>query len=395
MKILHTSDWHLGQNFMNKSRKEEHSSFLDWLLEIISTQNIDILIVAGDIFDTTTPPSYARELYFNFLAKINQTSIRYVIIIAGNHDSIATLKAPQEILKLLNIFVITSEDIDKDEIIKIYNKEKELEALICGVAFLRDGVVRKSISNQTSLEKSKQLTQGITDYYTNIYNKAKAISSTVPIITTGHFTTVGAKNSDSEREIYIGGTLDIDSSILSNKFDYVALGHLHINQKVQVDNVRYSGSPIPLSFSEASRVKKINIVEFKNKNVEIKEIDIPMFRQLFLLKGDLKTLTQNLKEITDTDSWIEIHIKDDNPYMTNNTLRELGQELGLNILAIKIEQDTKILKSDDIKAINLDDLAPIDIFKKRLSHDNLDKELEDILINEFKIILNEVTYENS
>jgi exonuclease SbcD len=328
------------------------------------------------------------------LAKVNQSSVKYVIIIAGNHDSIATLKAPQKILQLLNIFVITSEDANQDEIIKIYDDNNTLKALICGVAFLRDGVVRKSVSSQTSIEKSKQLTHGIIEYYKNIYKKAKDISSTVPIITTGHFTTVGAKNSESEREIYIGGTLDIDSSMLSQKFDYVALGHLHINQKVQSNNVRYSGSPIPLSFSEGNSIKKVNIVEFKGKDIDVQEIDIPTYRELILLKGDLESLTKSIKQITDKDSWIEVHIKDDNPLLVHQKIRELAEELELNILAIKIEKQTHILHSE-IEAINLDDLSPTDIFRKRISCDNLDKELEDTLINEFKLILDEVRYENS
>lgn len=106
MRLLHTSDWHLGQNFMGKSRLSEHRAFLTWLLDTIDQQQIDALLVVGDIFDTATPPSYARTLYHNFIVELNQRSRCQLVVIGGNHDSVATLHETRDLLQCLNTTVI-------------------------------------------------------------------------------------------------------------------------------------------------------------------------------------------------------------------------------------------------------------------------------------------------
>jgi exonuclease SbcD len=392
MKILHTSDWHLGQSFMGKSRQEEHQVFLTWLLEVIKRKSIDTLIVAGDIFDTATPPNYALEIYYNFLTEVSKSSCENIIITAGNHDSISTLKAPKQLLQALNINLIASGDESENELIEIFNNNK-LEAIVCAVPFLRDYVVRQSLSSQTMSEKEHQLTQGIKKHYEDLYKKALKLSEKkdIPIIATGHLTTVGSKTSESEREIYIGGTLDIDSDFLGKYFDYVALGHLHINQKVGSGHVRYSGSPIPLSFSESSSQKKVNIVEFKNKSLKVSELDIPLYRALISLSGDLDSILKELEDIEDKNSWIEVHLNDQNPFYANQAIREKAKELELTLLAVKIDKTQTALQSEDINAISLDELTPLDLFEYRLEEDALeDKDFVKELIVNFKQVVNEV-----
>ncbi len=193
------------------------------------------------------------------------------------------------------------------------------------------------------------------------------------------------------REIYIGGALDIGSDFFAKDFDYVALGHLHRNQKVGVNHVRYSGSPIALSFSEAGNIKKVNIVTFREKNAEVFEIDIPIFRDLVTLRGDLKSLSQKLMQIENKDSWIEISLDDENPYDANQALRKLSGELTLNILAIKTQRETKAHNVDKINVVSLDELTPQEVFNRRLELDELkDEELKKNLMKNFKIILDEI-----
>ena len=392
MKILHTSDWHLGQNFMGKSREGEHKAFLDWLFKTIEGEGIDVLIVAGDIFDTGTPPNYALELYYNFLTKLSLSSCKNIIITAGNHDSIATLKAPKELLKALNIHVIVSGDENENEIIEIYN-DNELEGVICAVPFLRDYVVRKSIDAQTMDEKEKSLTNGIKEHYKSVFKEALAIvdGREIPIIATGHLTTLGSKTSESEREIYIGSTLDIDSRFLSEYFDFVALGHLHKNQKVGCDNIRYSGSPIPLSFSESLSQKKVNIIEFNKKDISIKELDIPTFRPLLSIRGDVDFIVAKLETIKDKRTWIEVHLYDENPFFANELIRSKAKELELILLAVKIDKIQKALNSEDLNVISLDELNPIDLFQQRMKKDELeDENFANELMKNFKEILMQV-----
>ena len=393
MKILHTSDWHLGQNFMGKSRLEEHEAFLSWLLETIKEKLIDVLLVSGDIFDTGTPPNYALELYYNFLKQLSMIeSLSTSIITAGNHDSISTLKAPKQLLEVLNVHVITSGDEDENIIIPIKIKDK-LEAVVCAVPFLRDSVIRSSLSGQTISDKEKLTNEGIKAYYKNAHDEAKALNTNknLPIIAMGHLTTVGARTSESERDIYIGGTLDIGGDYLANLFDYVALGHLHINQTVTSNHVRYSGSPIALSFSEANQKKKINIVEFIDNKVDVVEIEISQHRKLQVLKGNLESIKKELKTIEDKTTWIEIHLNDENPMFANQAIREYAVELELIILAIKIDRSEKKLEAKELKVTSLDELIPTDVFQKRLELEELeDKEFIEELILNFRQVVEKV-----
>jgi exonuclease SbcD len=392
LKLLHTSDWHLGQKFMGKSREEEHQAFLQWLLETIESENIEALIVAGDIFDTGTPSNYALELYYNFLTKLSSSSCSNVIITAGNHDSIATLKASKQLLKALNVHVITSGDENENEVIEI-NKDGVPKAIVCAVPFLRDYVVRQSMSAETMDDKESALTQGIKEHYIKAHEKAIELcqDQNIPIIATGHLTTVGSRTSESERDIYIGGTLDIGSDFLGKYFDYVALGHLHINQKVGEDHVRYSGSPIPLSFGESSSQKRVNIVEFDNKDLSVSEINIPLYRPLLVIRGDLDSTLNELEQIENKETWIEVHLNDDNPFYANRSIREKAEELELIILAVKIDKTEASLSSESFDVISLDELNPLDVFERRLEQDNLeDEEFKEALVLQFKTLVSEV-----
>jgi DNA repair protein SbcD/Mre11 len=394
LRILHTSDWHLGQIFMGKSRVEEHEAFLFWLLETIKEKQIQVLLVSGDIFDTGTPPNYALELYYNFLKELSSIkTLITTIITAGNHDSISTLKAPKQLLEVLNVHVITSGDEDENVIIPIY-KNEDLKSIICAVPFLRDGVIRKSLGGETISQKEKLANSGIKAYYENCYKKALELKKDkqIPIISMGHLTTVGSRSSQSERDIYIGGTIDIGGDYLASMFDYVALGHLHINQIVgSSSHVRYCGSPIPLSFSESKNTQKVNLVSFETSNLEIEELEIPLFRKLLVIKGNYEVIKNELSKIEDKNSWIEVHIKDDNAMFVNGEIRELASKLELTLLAVKIDKSEKQLKADDLKVISLDELSVEQVFEKRLELEELeDKEFKKELLINFKQIVSKV-----
>lgn len=406
MRILHTSDWHLGQNFMGKSREEEHQAFFIWLLKRIQSEQITLLLVAGDIFDTTTPPNYALELYYNFLKELSTVDNLTTIIVAGNHDSIATLKTSQQLLKALNIHVVTKGDSEEHQIIPIY-KNKKMQALVCAVPFLRDSILRQSQSGEGIREREKFANQAIKEYYEALYQKALKLlkerglnGKDIPIISTGHLTTVGARSSESERDIYIGGTFDIGGDFLGKNFDYVALGHLHINQKVGCEHVRYSGSPIPLSFSEAKSIKKVNIIEFlmpkskraNSKAIEVKTVEIPTHRPLLLLKGSLEEIVVALKAIENQETWIEVQLTDDdNPFASNQTIRDLAKALELTLLAVKINKSEKLLRAKEMNVISLDDLGVSEVFEKRLKMENLEsKDFEKELIQTFNVVLERV-----
>ena len=393
MKILHTSDWHLGQKFMGKSREEEHQAFLSWLVEQIITIKVDLLIVAGDIFDTGTPPNYALELYYRFLTQLLNTQCKTIIILGGNHDSVSTLQTSSPLLKELNIYVVARGDQSEQRVIKCYKDEK-LQAVVCAVPFLRDSVVRKSISGESSKEREKSLQSGIEAYYREIHQEALTLigDKKIPIISTGHLTTVGGKSSDSERDLYIGNSSNIPSDFLSELFDYVALGHLHHAQKISSEYVRYSGSPIPLSFSEAKREKSVTLISFKGEEPTVELLPIPLHRPLYRLKGDKKSLKRQLEAIEEKHGWIEIEVKDENSHATLQAIQEYADELGLTILTKKVTQTEASAHQEEMQMGSLEDVTPYEVFERRLELEGMeDEELKEALRTLFKDIENKVS----
>ncbi|WP_317473970.1 exonuclease subunit SbcD, partial [Cronobacter sakazakii] len=233
MRILHTSDWHLGQNFYAKSRAAEHEAFLDWLLEAAIAHQVDAIIVAGDIFDTGAPPSYARELYNRFVVKLQAANCP-LIVLGGNHDSVATLNESRELLACLNTHVIASAQLTPEtQATLLYRRDGEPGAVLCPVPFLRPRDVLRSLSGQSGREKQQQLLEAISLHYQQSYEAACALRGerNLPIIATGHLTTVGVTKSDAVRDIYIG-TLDAFPADRFPPADYIALGHIHRAQKV-------------------------------------------------------------------------------------------------------------------------------------------------------------------
>lgn len=380
MKILHTSDWHLGQHFMMKSREAEHLGFLNWLIEIVDKQSIDAVIVAGDIFDNASPPSYARKLYSDFIVKLQQTSCNQLVIVSGNHDSVAVLNESKSLLKALNVSVLAGLNDDLSEhIISIKDKSNN-QAIICALPFLRASDVMVSEAGSSVSQKQMSLQQGIKQTYQDIYQLAalqnKDKNKNNPIIATGHLTAVGCSVSDSVRDIYIG-TLSAFPASLFPHFDYIALGHLHRPQKVQKsEHIRYSGSPIALSFDESNHEKSVNIVEF-NEQGELSTLlmTIPNFQKLLVIKGNLETVQALLTTLLEDEQSVWVEVKIQESFYRSDVqaqLNSLVEGSAVDILKIsmpKIDENSQ-WQAEQIET--LDALTPSELFQHRLDcEDNL------------------------
>ena len=329
MRIIHTSDWHLGQYFYGKSRANEHQQFLTWLLNQVKKHNVDAIIVAGDIFDTATPPSYARQMYFNFISEIQSLDC-HLVILAGNHDSVSMLAESKELLGALSTRVIANvSDLENndnlaEQVFILKDSKKEPKAVICAVPFIRPRDVIKSQQGQSASDKSLSLQQAIVNHYQSLFEHAQQLvkesNLELPIIATGHLTALGVTTSDSVRDIYIG-TLE---ALPSNAFppaDYIALGHIHRSQRVgKTEHIRYCGSPIALSFDEAKQDKRVLLVDFENNKLSsVTDIIVPCFQPLAMIKTSLHKLSQAvetlLKELKFSleDSkklWLDIELVD-------------------------------------------------------------------------------------
>ena len=235
MRILHTSDWHLGQHFMGKSRQNEHQALVAWLVNQVEEHQVDVVLIAGDIFDTGSPPSYAREIYNALIVSLHDTGTQLVVL-AGNHDSVATLGESRHLLARLGTHVIPSvADSRESQLLVLKNRAGELGALLCAIPFIRPRDVMQSQAGQSAEEKQLSLQEAIRTHYQELYALAEARRSEydkrLPIVATGHLTTVGASTSESVREIYVGSLEAFPTSAFPPA-DYIALGHIHRPQKV-------------------------------------------------------------------------------------------------------------------------------------------------------------------
>ncbi|WP_394130950.1 exonuclease subunit SbcD [Shewanella maritima] len=310
MRVLHTSDWHLGQYFYGKSRADEHQHFMNWLLNTIKANQVQLLIVAGDIFDTGTPPSYARALYNQFIVDMQQTGCE-LLILGGNHDSVSTLAESQALLSYLNTHVVPGGFSEPEQHVLTMGMESQPQALVCALPFLRARDLISSEAGESGVDKQHKLSLAIAHYYQHCFDHALKLKQqilaeqgvSVPIIATGHLTTVGASSSESVRDIYIG-SLDAFNAAHFPAADYIALGHIHRMQIVaKSEHIRYCGSPIPLSFDElpADQLqsgKHVLLVEFEqDKLKQVQPIAIPLFQPMRAIKGNLQEIEQLVEEL--------------------------------------------------------------------------------------------------
>ena len=274
LTLLHTSDWHLGRRLYGKPRYDEFKQFLDWQLQTLREQKVDVLLIAGDIFDTTAPSNQAQNLYYDFLSQVCHTDCRHVIIVAGNHDSASFLEAPKQLLKAFNIHIIGSmTDTPTDEVITLSDKSGQAELIVMAVPYLRDRDVRTVGHGERLDDKERKLAQGIKAHYAQIADIAIAQQAqlqakykrSIPIVATGHLFTVGGQTmeGDGVRDLYVGSLGSIGAEIFHPQIDYVALGHLHIPQAVGGQpHIRYAGSPIAMGFGESRQQKQVHLLRF-------------------------------------------------------------------------------------------------------------------------------------
>ena len=381
MRILHSSDWHLGQNLLGKSRKDEHDAFLDWLIETMNEEEVDVLLVSGDIFDNATPPNYALEAYYNFLRRVPDTKCRTVVITGGNHDSIATLHAPRELLKYFQVHVIGGGLSLEEEIIIIYGDKGQAIGIICAVPYLRERDVRKSVAGESYEDKGKAYAAGVARHYSDVWNLAVEMriehtgAENIPICAMGHLFIRGGICSDSVREHFVGSLGQISPEVFPQGFDYVALGHLHRSQTVSnIDHIRYSGSPIALSFSEKATEKKVILVDLYERTKDIREITVPERQSLDVVSGELSEIQKALKRISPNGKkpvWIEVLVRSDEwiPDLQGKIMAFADKE-AVEILAIRYDrEDRSRMLTESIQGETLDDLSPENVFDRLLEQE--------------------------
>lgn len=375
MKILHTSDWHLGQKLLYNDREAEHRLALQWLVDYIHRAEINGIIVAGDIFDISNPPNYARRLYYNFLTSLLKSPCRHIVITGGNHDSPAMLDAPKDLLAALNVHVVgaATDPIDQ-EIVEWRNATGQLEAVVAAVPFLRDGDLRFSIAGESGYERAERVRAGILQHYQTLGELVaeRYAQQNIPCIATGHLYVKGTLAAERQDNIYIGDKENIEAGQFPEVFDYVALGHIHRAQAFgAAQRVRYSGSLIPLSFSETKDEKSVYVLHFQDKILtNVETVPAPAFRRLKTIEGTLPEVENALQRFSskgerDLPPWVEVLVHTDRviPQLDVH-LREFTKEMRLELMKIRLQHKYQSL-DNQLEMADLNTLDVLEVFQKK------------------------------
>jgi exonuclease SbcD len=378
MRILHSSDWHIGRTLYGKKRYAEFEAFLDWMAQTLQEQSVDVLVVAGDIFDTTTPSHYAQELYYRFLCKVAASSCRHVIIVAGNHDSPSLLNAPKELLKALNVHVVGSgSETPQDDVIVLRDAQNVPRLIVCAVPYLRDKDIRTVQAGESTEDKERLLIDGIRAHYAAIAQHAEqqrsALGSLLPVIATGHLFAAGGQTIDGDgvRDLYIGSLAHVHAGIFPPTFDYVALGHLHVPQEVDGrQTIQYSGSPLPMGFGEAGQNKSVCLVDLDGRTARVSRLQVPVFQALERIQGDWDDIQRRVRALATFNApvWLEVI------YVGESIMGDLRERLetevagtALDILRVKNSRVVDRVLEQMHHRETLDDLSVDDVFARCLA----------------------------
>ena len=401
MRILHTSDWHLGQHFMGKSRQAEHRALIDWLLAQVDEHAVDAVLVAGDIFDTGAPPSYARELYSQLVVRLHAAGVA-LLLLGGNHDSVAMLGESRELLACLSATVIAAADDPAAQVVVLPQRDGTPGCVVCAIPFIRPRDVLQSQAGQSAEEKQQSLQLAIQNHYQAVHAAAcarrAALESTLgralPLIATGHLTTVGASTSESVREIYVGALEAFPTSAFP-PVDYIALGHIHRPQVVGgIEHIRYCGSPIPLGFDEALQQKEVLLVDLDSTGLKaITALPVPRFQALVAVSGNLESLAgaigaaaaQGTRELP---AWLEVTVAEDD-YLADlpTRIEALTEGWPVEVLRIRRQRGNSAARLAAEASETLDELSPHEVFARRLQQEELAEDLQQALSARFHSIV--------
>ncbi|MDR1222435.1 MAG: exonuclease SbcCD subunit D C-terminal domain-containing protein [Tannerella sp.] len=394
MKIIHTADWHLGQNFYEYDRKAEHACFLTWLKKTVAENRTDVLLIAGDVFDSPNPSAESQKMYFSFLREItNENPNLQIVIIAGNHDSAARLEAPNPLLEDMNITVRgiirrnDSGEIDYEHLIIPLNKG----GYCLAVPYLRQG----------DYPEAGNYSQSVKALYDKLYETAgRKIAGNSrdfqPVIAMGHLQATGSEISENDRSerTVIGGLECVSPEAFSENIAYTALGHLHRGQRVSGrENVRYSGTPIPMSFAEKNNRQGIVLVEILPADpVNIKRIVFEDAVKLICIPqepmppDDVLRIIKELPEgeITGHSPYLElkVHITEPEPSMRHRIEEALkGKTVRLARISAVMQgnkKESNVLALENLQATNPADIAE-KIFEQQYGGEKMPEAMKKLL----------------
>ncbi|PTX97401.1 hypothetical protein DB346_20615 [Verrucomicrobia bacterium LW23] len=390
-----------------QDRTQEHGLLLRWLLEVIRTERVEGIIIAGDVFDCANPPQSALRQYYDFLGEVIALQC-HALIIGGNHDSGQMLNAPRDLLRSLGRIHVhgVAADDPRESLIR-WPSAQEPEVVLCACPFLREGDLRRSAVAETQRDVRQRLRAGLLAHYAALRAASNGYRQAgVPVIATGHLTVSGTATGEGEREIHLGAGDLVSGADLSDPspeesqaggvsgFHYVALGHIHRAQTVgNKEHIRYSGSPIPLSFSEAEDHKQVVLLDTLRADahrgteatIHIRSIAVPTWRRLLRWSGTLNEVCEAIRGFQPTDgeleAWADVRVESDlAPQVVDASLDTALAGKALRILRRRrIEALTPVEQPAFAEMrIDLHELTPEDVFTQKLADEGLVADSEDV-----------------
>jgi exonuclease SbcD len=388
MRLLHTSDWHLGQTLHTFERGYEHQCFLDWLLDTLVHERVDALLIAGDIFDNSNPSAASQRQLYRFLQQARARAPQLdIVVIAGNHDSPGRLEAPGPLLESHGTVVIGNVarkddgEIDLDRLlVPLHGNDGTVQAWVLAIPFLRPGDVPRVAQPADGSAPIDPYLHGITQLYRQTHALAQAQRQPgQAIVAMGHCHMIdGTASLESERRIVIGGTEALPAAMFDDAIAYAALGHLHLAQRVgKQDHLRYSGSPLPLSFAEVGYTHQVVLVDLaEGRATAITPLPVPRAVPLLRIPATPAPLKDVLAALVALDlpdlpvharPFLEVRVLLDAPEPSLRAQVEAALE-GKPVRLAKIEPTRKASKQQEADAVlTLDQLAhmqPDDIFRR-------------------------------
>ena len=395
MRILHTADWHLGKSLEKRSRIDEQRKFLDDFIEIAKENDIDLVIIAGDIYDSSNPPAIAEKMFYDTLKKISDNGKRLILIIAGNHDNPERLVASAPLAREHGIImigtlktIIDTGNYGRHKIINSGEGFIEIEingekAVILAVPYLSEKRLNEVLYKD--MDSDEERIKSYSDRVFSLFDSLKDNyrEDTINLLVS-HLYAMGSEESGSERSIQLGGSYIVNCECFPKEAQYIALGHVHKPQLVPGTNkkARYSGSPIHYNKKEVYDNKKCFVVDVKaNEEANVKEIYFKVYKPIEIWKCEnFDDALLKCEENKDRECWVYLEIKVDR-YMREDEIKKL-KELKKDILEI-----TPIIENihrDDESAISLSEKSFeelfIDFYKKERMGEP-DKEIIDLFLN--------------
>ena len=408
MKFLHTADWHIGQLFHEYDRSYEHQQFLNWLVETLVAEKIEVLLISGDIFDSSNPSAASVRMFYRFLNEAT-TALQdlQIIITAGNHDSAARLEAPKPLLESSHVHIIglvekdAEGNIDYEKLlIKIHNASGAIKAWCLAVPFLRMG------DYPAIADCANPYTQGVAALYQDAFDFAQKYNAeNQPIIAMGHLHTQQAETTDLDKteRLIMGGVECISATAFHPDIKYVALGHIHKAQKIGgKEHIRYSGSPLPMSFSEIHYKHQVIVFDLNQEISDLKAIEIPVSVPLQRIPHQhqpLHEVISLLEQLPSADSspeklpYLQVRVLLDGPEPAlRHKVESALAGKGVRLAKIDAQYPTSIKETSElITPEKLNELQPLDVFGK-VYQSRYNSEVPNDLLQLFQQVVQEVTH---